>query len=98
MEKEAAHMALLHFKHIDTELAQETIARFQAGVTKCRQQGVTFDDELLERMIPSSPNKRYKFIRDNYMYSAVQQNLQQIFASFLDIDQAFQKEEKMPAA
>ena len=72
MEKEAAHMALLQFEHTETESANETISRFEALVHKCRQQDVTTDDKLLERMFLSKPNERYTFIKDNYMHSAVQ--------------------------
>ena len=98
MEKEAAHMALLQFEHIETESANETISRFEVLVQKCRQQEVTTDAELLERMFLSKPNERYTFIKDNYMHSAVQQNLQQIYSSLRDIDFAFQKKEKTPSA
>ena len=47
MEKEATHMALLRFEHIETESANETISRFEALVHKSRQQEVTIDNELL---------------------------------------------------
>ena len=98
MEKEAAHTALLQFEHIETESANETISRFEALVQKCRQQEVTTDNELLERMFLSKPNERYTFIRDNYMHSAVQHNLQHIYSSLRDIDSDFQKRKKMPSA
>ena len=98
MEKEAAHMALLQFEHIETESANDTISRFEALVQKCRQQEVTTDNELLERMFLSKPNERYTFIKNNYMHSAVQQNLQQIYSSLRDLDSDFQKREKMPSA
>ena len=89
MEKEAAHMALLQFEHIETESANETISRFEALVQKCRQQDVTTDDEFLERIFLSKPNEQYTFIKDNYMHSAVQYNLQHIYSSLRDIDFAF---------
>ena len=98
MEKEAAHMSFLQFEHIETESANETISRFEALVQKCRQQDVTTDIELLERIFLSKPNARYTFIKDNYMHSAIQQNLQQIYSSLRDIDFSFQKKEKTPSA
>ena len=71
MEKEAAHMALLQFEHIETESANDTISRFEALVQKCRQQEVTTDNELVERMFLSKPNERCTFIKNNYMHSAI---------------------------
>ena len=98
MAAEAAHMALLLFEHVDTELADETISRFQAVVLRCNQQLVKIDNELLERMFLSPVNDRYTFIRDNYMHSAVQQDLDQIFTSVRDIDLVYQSKEKTPPA
>lgn len=98
MEAEAAHMALLQFEHVDTETAEDTISRFEAIVFKCKQQSIKTDGELLERMFLSRPNQRYNFIRDNYLHSAVQQNLDQIFTSVRDIDLRYQREERTPPA
>ena len=96
MEAETAHMALLQFEHIETETADDTITRFQAMVLKCRQQEVKTDDELLERMLLSRPNERYSFIKNNYLHSAVQQDLEQIRSSLRDVDFEFQRKEKTP--
>ena len=98
MEAEAAHMALLQFEHIETETADDTVTRFQAMVLKCRQQDVKTDDELLERMLLSWPNERHSFIKNNYPYSAVQQDLEQICSSLRDVDFEFQREEKTSSA
>ena len=87
-------MALLQFEHIETETADDTIARFQAMVLNCRQQEVKTDDELLERMILSRPNERYNFIKNNYLHFAVQQDLDQICSSLRDLDFEFLREEK----
>ena len=89
MEAEAAHMALLQFEHIETETAEEAITRFQAMVLKCRQQDVKIADELLERMLLSRPNERYSFIKNNYLHSTVQQDLEQICSSLRDVDFEF---------
>ena len=51
MGQEATQMALLHFQHVETETADETITRYEAVIEKCAQQGVATDDLLLERMI-----------------------------------------------
>ena len=59
MGQQTAQMALLRFQHMETETTDDTIARFEAVVEKCVQQGVQFDDQLLERMILQLPNERY---------------------------------------
>ena len=63
MGQEAAQMALLQFKHVETETANETIERFEAITEKCAQQGVPVDDHLLERMLLSQPNDRYTYLK-----------------------------------
>ena len=98
MEAEAAHMALLQFKRSETEIADDTITRFHALVLKCRQQEVKTDDELLERMLLSRPNERCSFIKNNYLHSAVQQDLEQICSSLRDVDFEFHRKEKTPSA
>ena len=67
-------------------------------VLKCRQQEVKIDDELLERMLLSRPNERYNFVKNNYLHSAVQQDLEHIFSSLCDVDFEFQRKEKTPSA
>ena len=96
-EAESAHMTL-QFEYIETETAEVTITRFQLMVLKCRQQDVKKDDELLKRMLLSRPNERYSFIKNNYLHSAVQQDLGQIFSSLRDVDFEFQRKEKTPSA
>ena len=59
MGQEAAQMALLQFQHVETEIANETIERFEAITEMCAQQGVAVDDRLLERMLLSQPNNCY---------------------------------------
>ena len=48
--------------------------------------------------ILSRPNDQYKFIKDNYMHSIVQQNLDHIFCSLRDIEIEYQRKEKTPPA
>ena len=67
-------------------------------VLKCRQQDVKTYNELLERMLLSRPNERYSFINNNYLHSAVQQDLEQICSSLHDVDFKFQRKEKTSSA
>ena len=86
MGQEAAQMALLHFQHINTETADETITRYEAVLEKCAQQGVDTDDLLMERMILSQPNDRYMYLKKSYQHSKVKHNLEEIFSSMRDDD------------
>ena len=96
MGQEAAQMALLHFQHVETETADETIARYESVIEKCVQQGVATDDLLLERMILSQPNDRYMYLKKNYQHSKVKQDLQEIFSSMRDDDAEYQKSHATP--
>lgn len=51
MGQSVAQKFLLHFQHLETETTEENISRFEAVVEKCIQQGVTMDEQLLERQI-----------------------------------------------
>ena len=90
MGQQTAQMALLHFQHMETETADDTIARFEALVEKCVQQGVQFDDQLLERMILQLPNERYTYLKKSYQHSKMKQDLQEIFCSMRDDDAEYQ--------
>ena len=90
MGQQTAQMALLHFRHMETETADDTIARFEAVVEKCVQQGVQIDDQLLERMILQLPNERYTYLKKSYQHSKVKQNLEEIFCSMRDDDAEYQ--------
>ena len=65
---------------------------------KCRQQDVKTDDEFLERMLLSRPNERYSFIKNNYLHSAVQQDLEHIFSSLRVVVFEFQRKEGTSSA
>ena len=43
MGAEATHMAFLQFQHVETEIVDETIERYEAIIEKCAQQGVNPD-------------------------------------------------------
>ena len=75
MGQQTAQMALLHFQHMETETADDTIARFETIVEKCVQQGVQIDDQLLERMILQLPNDQYVYLKKSYQHSKVKQDL-----------------------
>ena len=96
MGQEAAQMALLHFQHVETETADETITRYEAVIEKCAQQGVHTDDLLLERMILSQPNDRYMYLKKSYQHSKVKQDLQEIFSFMRDDDAEYQKSHATP--
>ena len=96
MGQEAAQMALLHFQHIETETADETITRYEAVLEKCAQQGVDTNDLLMERMILSQPNDRYMYLKKSYQHSKVKQNLEEIFSSMRDDDAEYQKSHATP--
>ena len=96
MGQEAAHMALLHFQHMETETADDTITRYEAIIEKCTQQGVAVDDLLLERMILLEPNDRYMYLKKSYQHSMVKQDLQAIFSAMRDDDAEYQKKNVHP--
>ena len=79
-------MARLHFQHMETETTDDTIARFESVLGRCVQQGVSVDDQLLERMILQLPNERYTYLKKSYQHSKVKQDLQEIFCSMRDDD------------
>ena len=51
MGKSAAQKALLNFQHLETEIADETICRFEAVVERCEQHGVRIYDDEKERAL-----------------------------------------------
>ena len=46
-------MALLHFQHIETEIANDSIERYGGIIEKCAQQSVVTDYQLLKRTLLS---------------------------------------------
>ena len=60
MGKSSIRKSLLSFAHFETEIADETISRFEAIVIKCEQQEVVVYEHMLERALLDQPNDRYK--------------------------------------
>ena len=71
MGRLATQKSLEQFQHMETERAHDTISRFEFVVEKCTQQGVSMDDAFLERMILSTPNKRYLYLKKSYQHAKI---------------------------
>lgn len=96
MGRETAQKDFFHFQHLETETADETIARFDAIVEKCIEQGVIIDNHQLERQMLSEPNERYMFLKKNYQHALQKQDLHQICAAMRDDDTEYQKSNSTP--
>ena len=91
-----SEMALLHFQHIETETANDTIERYESIIEKCAQQGVDTPDQLLKRMLLAHPNDRYVSVKKSYQHSKVKHDLQELFSAMRDDDAKFQQSHATP--
>ena len=61
---------------------------------KCQQQGVPVSEQVKARMLLSSVNERYNYLRKTYQHADVKPSLEKIFAIMRDDDAEFQKTQK----